>query len=75
MGREITDEKLQKYFKITEEALERLEIAVHEKSLLMSVARDFLTMARSYFEDARYYYERGRLRDRFRRSQLCPRVY
>lgn len=59
MGREITDEKLQKYFKITEEALERFEIAVHEKSLLMSVARDFLTMARSYFEDAKYYYEKG----------------
>ncbi|WP_297506706.1 DUF357 domain-containing protein [Thermococcus sp.] len=59
MGREITEEKLLKYFKITEEALNRLEIAVHEKSLLMKVAEDFLTMARSYFEDARYYYERG----------------
>ncbi len=59
MGREITEEKLQKYFKITAEALETLEIAVHEKSLLRGVADDFLTMARSYFEDARYYYERG----------------
>ena len=59
MGREVTDEKLQKYFKITEEALKRLEVAVHEKSLLHAVARDFLTMARSYFEDAKYYYEKG----------------
>lgn len=59
MGREITEEKLQKYFRITEEALKTLEIAVHEKSLLRSVADDFLTMARSYFNDARYYYERG----------------
>jgi hypothetical protein len=59
VGREITEEKLLKYFKITEEALKRLEIAVHEKSLLMKVADDFLTMARSYFEDARYYYSKG----------------
>jgi len=57
--REVTDEKLQKYFRITEEALKRLEVAVHEKSLLHAVARDFLTMAKSYFEDARYYYEKG----------------
>ncbi|WP_457742155.1 DUF357 domain-containing protein [Thermococcus sp.] len=59
MEREVTDERLQKYFRITEEALKRLEVAVHEKSLLYEVARDFLTMARSYFEDARYYYEKG----------------
>ncbi|AIU70225.1 hypothetical protein TEU_07700 [Thermococcus eurythermalis] len=59
MGREVTDEKLQKYFRITEEALRRLEVAVHEKSLLYAVAKDFLTMARSYFEDAKYYYEKG----------------
>ncbi|ASJ10930.1 hypothetical protein A3L12_06255 [Thermococcus sp. P6] len=59
MEREITEERLQKYFKITGEALKTLEIAVHEKSLLRSVAEDFLTMARSYFEDARYYYGKG----------------
>jgi len=57
--REISKERLQKYFKITEEALNHLEVAVHEKSLLMVVAQDFLTMARSYFNDARYYYEKG----------------
>ena len=59
MEREVTDERLQKYFKITEEALKRLEVAVHERSLLHKVAEDFLTMARSYFEDAKYYYEKG----------------
>lgn len=57
--REITNERLQKYFKITREALETLEIAVHEKSLLYSVAKDFLTMARSYYSDAEYYYKKG----------------
>ncbi|MCD6373519.1 MAG: DUF357 domain-containing protein [Thermococcus sp.] len=59
MEREITEEKLQKYFKITEEALQRLEVAVHEKSLLHAVADDFLAMAKSYFNDARYYYQKG----------------
>ena len=59
MEREITEEKLQKYFKITEEALKTLEVAVHGKSLLKVVADDFLTMAKSYFEDARHYYEKG----------------
>ncbi|MCD6558677.1 DUF357 domain-containing protein [Palaeococcus sp. (in: euryarchaeotes)] len=57
--REITEEKLQRYFKITREALETLEIAVHKKSLLYSVAKDFLTMARSYYSDAEYYYKKG----------------
>lgn len=59
MDREISEEKLKKYFAVTEKALEALEVAVHEKSLLMEVARDFLEMARSYFEDAKYYYEKG----------------
>jgi len=57
--REITDEKLQKYFEITGKALKALEISVHERSLLINVAKDFLTMARSYFNDAKYYYEKG----------------
>ncbi len=59
MGREITEERLQKYFKITGEALKKVEMAVHEKSLLANVARDFLNMAESYFNDAVYYYNRG----------------
>ncbi len=59
MEREISEEKLQRYFKITKEALERLELAVHKKSLLKVVADDFLTMAKSYFNDAKYYYQKG----------------
>ncbi|AFK22846.1 DUF357 domain-containing protein [Pyrococcus sp. ST04] len=55
----ITKEKLEKYFRITEEALKKLEIVVDERSHLYVVAKDFLTMARSYFQDAKYYYEKG----------------
>jgi len=57
--REISDERLLKYFKITEEALQKLEVAVPEKSLLYAVAMDFLQMAKSYFEDAKYYKAKG----------------
>ena len=59
MEREITEERLQKYFEITGEALKKVEVTVHEKSLLASVARDFLNMAESYFKDAKYYYSKG----------------
>ncbi|AMM54808.1 DUF357 domain-containing protein [Pyrococcus kukulkanii] len=55
----ITREKLEKYFRITREALEKLEIVVDERSHLYIVAKDFLTMARSYFQDAEYYFKRG----------------
>ncbi|AEH24851.1 DUF357 domain-containing protein [Pyrococcus yayanosii] len=59
MANVISEEKLKKYFRLTREALEKLEIAVHEKSHLYSVAKDFLMMAESYFRDAQYYYEKG----------------
>jgi len=59
VGREISDEKLLKYFKITKEALEKLEVIVHEKSLLYPVAMDFLQMAESYLKDAEYYMNQG----------------
>ncbi|ASJ16903.1 hypothetical protein A3L04_07365 [Thermococcus chitonophagus] len=55
----ITKEKLEKYFRITKEALEKLEIVVDERSHLYIVAKDFLTMAKSYFQDAEYYFKRG----------------
>ncbi|MFA4639772.1 DUF357 domain-containing protein [Pyrococcus kukulkanii] len=59
MNNVITREKLEKYFRITREALEKLEIVVDERSHLYIVAKDFLTMARSYFQDAEYYFKRG----------------
>nr|WP_088859140.1 DUF357 domain-containing protein [Thermococcus chitonophagus] len=59
MNNIITKEKLEKYFRITKEALEKLEIVVDERSHLYIVAKDFLTMAKSYFQDAEYYFKRG----------------
>ncbi|MFA4645677.1 DUF357 domain-containing protein [Pyrococcus kukulkanii] len=59
MNNVITKEKLEKYFSIAREALEKLEIVVDERSHLYIVAKDFLTMAKSYFQDAEYYFKKG----------------
>ncbi len=56
---EISEELLKKYFKITEEALNVVEIVVPPRSHLRRAAEDLLKMARSYFEDAKYFAEKG----------------
>lgn len=51
----ITQEKLEKYFSITAEALEKAKIAAPEKTHLHSAASDFLDMARRYYSDAQHF--------------------
>ena len=55
MPREISDEMLEHYISITEEAMEKVKIAIPENSHLYPIARDFLNMAHSYFHDALYF--------------------
>lgn len=51
----ITSEKLQKYFSITQEALDKAEKAFdHQRK---KEAEDFFDMAHRYFTDAHYFYE------------------
>ena len=58
MKKEITEEKLQKYFSITKEALEKAEKA--EKRFDMKVeAEDFLDMASRYYSDAEHFKTKG----------------
>mgnify|MGYP001373547245 CR=1 FL=1 len=58
MKKEITKEKLQKYFSITKEALEKAEKA--EKRFDMKVeAEDFLDMASRYYSDAEHFKTKG----------------
>ncbi|MCI4435059.1 MAG: DUF357 domain-containing protein [Thermoplasmata archaeon] len=57
--REITEEKLKKYFEITSKALGEIKISVPENSHLRRIAEDFLSMAKNYFKDANYFYENG----------------
>ncbi|ENN96493.1 hypothetical protein J422_01700 [Methanocaldococcus villosus KIN24-T80] len=58
--REITDEKLEKYFKMTEEAIKIIKNGMPPKrSLLYDVAKDFLLMIESYYKDAKSFKEKG----------------
>lgn len=53
MNQTITSEKLEKYFSITKEALDKAGKALDEKRL--TEAKDFLDMAQRYFDDAKYF--------------------
>ncbi len=55
----ITKEKLEKYFSVTSQALEKAKKALDETRL--SEAEDFLDMATRYFEDAKHFQEKGDL--------------
>ena len=55
----ITKERLEKYFSITKEALDKAKVALDETRL--KEAEDFLDMATRYFEDAKHFEEKGDL--------------
>ncbi len=55
---EITKEKIEKYFKITGEALEM--VRSHEMDIdRIEQANDFLDMASRYYSDAKHFFEKG----------------
>ena len=56
---EISDEKLEKYFKITGEALEKVKIAGKIVVDFRKIAEDFLDMATRYYEDAKHFKKKG----------------
>jgi len=56
---EITDEKLEKYFSITEEAIIKVKIANKIVVDFRKVAEDFMDMATRYYEDAKHFKEKG----------------
>lgn len=55
--REITDEKLKKYFEVTGKALEMVKVNLDETRI--TEAKDFLNMAQSYYSDAHHFKEKG----------------
>ena len=57
--KEVTEEKLEKYFKVTEAALKKVKIKVPNNIDLKKAAEDFLDMAQRYFEDAKHFKEKG----------------
>lgn len=59
--KEVTEERLNKYFKLTEEALGKIKIKVPKEVDLKIVAEDFLDMAERYFQDAKHFAKQGDL--------------
>ena len=53
MKRTITDKKLNQYFSITKEALDKAKIAFDKTRLKQ--AEDFFDMAQRYYQDAQYF--------------------
>jgi len=54
--KEVTDEKLEKYFSITAEALEKAK-AAEKCPERKDQAEDFLDMAQRYYDDAKHFKE------------------
>lgn len=57
--REVTDEKLEKYFDVTGRAIAKVKIVKEGKVDFESAAEDFLDMAKRYFSDAKHFREKG----------------
>ena len=56
--REITDEKLEKYFGITGQALKKAKENISKDNSKKEFAADFLDMAQRYYKDAKYFKEK-----------------
>jgi len=57
--REITDEKLEKYFNITGQALKKAKANITKEDPKKDSALEFLDMAQRYFNDAKFFKEKG----------------
>lgn len=57
----VTEEKLEKYFKVTGDALKKLKLVSPKKTHLDEVAKDFLNMAKTYYEDAKHFKKKGEI--------------
>lgn len=57
--KEITKEKLEKYFDVTKRALDKLKICSPEKTHLHKIAEDYISMASDYFKDAKHFADKG----------------
>lgn len=59
MSDKITSEKLEKYFSVTQRALDKVKIVPEGAIDFKSAAEDFLDMATRYFQDAKHFQEKG----------------
>ena len=59
--KEITKEKLEKYFDVTDRALKKVKIGKEKNIKWNESAEDFLDMAKRYFHDALYFKHEGQI--------------
>lgn len=53
--KEITEQKLKKYFEVTGKALKKVKVSPPKGTHLYNAATDFLDMAKRYYEDAKHF--------------------
>lgn len=61
----LSGERVEKYIRITSEALSKVRVSAPERSFNRRMADDFLGMARAYFDDARDFARKGDLVNAF----------
>ncbi len=59
MNKEISDDKLSKYFDVTSRAIAKVKINSLQKFDWKAMAEDFLDFAKRYFSDAQHFKEKG----------------
>lgn len=64
-GAMLSEERVEKYIRITSEALSKIRVVAPERSFSKRLADDFLEMARAYFDDARDFAKKGDLVNAF----------
>ncbi len=57
----ITPERLTKYFKITEEALDKAKSALENVNITETTRKEFLEMVENYLSDAKHFCDKGDL--------------
>lgn len=62
---EISQERVNKYLQLTQKALDKIKIAVPDRSYMRELADDFLNMAESYASDAKKFAKDGDLVNAF----------
>ena len=57
--KEVTKEKLEKYFRVTGEALNKVRIVAPSGTHFFTTTTDFLDMAKRYYSDAGHFRDKG----------------
>ena len=58
-------EKVERYFKIEQSALNKIHISVPADSYLYGIAKDHMDMIMNYYNDAKYFYDKNDLINAF----------